>query len=39
MMDCYDEGGYETSGSRFKAGVAELIIQEGLELLGDLRKA
>ena len=39
MMDCYEEGGYETSGSRFKAGVAELIIKEGLELLGDLRKA
>ena len=39
MMDCYEEGGYETSGSRFKAGVAELIIKEGLELLSELRKA
>ena len=39
MMDCYEEGGYETSGSKFKAGVAEVIIKEGLELLSDLRKA
>jgi len=38
MQDSYDEGGYEARSSRFKAGVAELIIKEGKELLGDLRK-
>ena len=39
MMECYKAGGYETSGSRFKAGVAEIIIQEGKALLKDLQKA
>ena len=38
MMDCYEEGGYETSGSRFKAGVAEIITDEGLELLRDMKR-
>ena len=38
MQDSYDEGGYEARSSRFKAGVAEYIIKEGKELLGDLRK-
>lgn len=37
MMACYEEGGYETSGSRFKAGVAEIIIREGLALLSELK--
>lgn len=31
--DAYDEGGYETETSRFKAGVAEIIIEEGTKLL------
>ena len=36
MKDAYDEGGYEAGTSSFKAGVAELIIREGLELLKEL---
>ena len=39
MMDAYEEGGYEASASRFKAGVAELIIREGQELLNQLKEA
>ena len=38
MQDAYDEGGYEARSSRFKAGVAERIIDEGLNILEDLRK-
>jgi hypothetical protein len=38
MMDCYEEGGYETSGSPFKAGVGEMILKEGLALLSELRR-
>ena len=38
MRDAYDEGGYEARSSSFRAGVAELIIQEGIALLNDLRK-
>ncbi len=38
MQDSYDEGGYEARSSKFKAGVAELIIKEGKELLTSLRK-
>ena len=37
MRDAYDEGGYEARSSDFKAGVAELIIAEGKELLNSLR--
>lgn len=37
MQEAYDEGGYETEGSPFKAGVAELIIQEGIALLKQLQ--
>ena len=37
MQDAYDEGGYEARSSLFKAGVAELIIQEGKQLLNDIR--
>ena len=37
MRDAYDEGGYEARSSRFSAGVAELMIEEGRKLLGDLR--
>jgi hypothetical protein len=38
MQDAYDEGGYESQSSFFKAGVAEFIIEEGTKLLNDLRK-
>ena len=37
MMECYEEGGYEAGGSNFKAGVAEIIIQEGLDMLAGLK--
>ena len=37
MMECYEEGGYEAGGSNYKAGVAELIIREGLSMLEDLQ--
>ncbi len=39
MMECYQEGGYEAGSSPFKAGVAELIIQEGQALLAQLKEA
>jgi len=39
MMDAYVEGGYEAGSSPFKAGVAELIIDEGKVLLGQLKEA
>ena len=39
MMDAYDEGGYEARSSNYKAGVAELLIQEGTTLLNTLREA
>ena len=38
MQDSYDEGGYEARSSSFKAGVAELMIEKGLEILAELRK-
>ena len=38
MLECYEEGGYEAGSSNFKAGVAELLIEAGLALLGDLKK-
>ncbi len=38
MMECYVEGGYEAGSSKFKAGVAERIIEEGQALLAELRK-
>ena len=37
MMDAYEEGGYEARSSRYKAGVAERIIEEGLLLLKELQ--
>jgi len=37
MQDAYDEGGYEARSSYFKAGVAELIIDEGKKLLESLK--
>ncbi|MBE6701439.1 MAG: hypothetical protein E7582_06095 [Ruminococcaceae bacterium] len=36
MYDAYAEGGYEARGSNYKAGVAELIIDEGKKLLAEL---
>ncbi len=38
MMDAYEEGGYESRSSRFKAGVAELIIEEGKKLLEEIKE-
>ena len=37
MQEAYDEGGYEAGSSNFKAGVAELLIDEGKKLLNELR--
>ena len=37
MYDAYEQGGYEARSSNFKAGVAELLIEEGKKLLADLR--
>lgn len=37
MQDAYDEGGYEAGSSNFKAGVAELLIREGQQLLSELQ--
>jgi hypothetical protein len=37
MKEAYDEGCYEAGSSSFRAGVAELIIEEGKTLLGELR--
>ncbi len=36
MKDAYDEGGYEAGSSNFRAGVAEIIIEEGKQLVKDL---
>ena len=37
MQDAYDEGGYEAKTSRYKAGTAELLIEESKALLATLR--
>ena len=37
-QDSYAEGGYEARSSSFAAGVAELFVKEGLEILDNLRK-
>ncbi len=37
MQDAYDEGGYESRSSRFKAGVAEYLIAEGKQLLQSMK--
>ena len=37
VRNAYDEGGYEAKTSNFKAGVAELIIETGLDMLEKLR--
>ena len=38
MKEAYDEGGYESRSSFFKAGTAEYIIAEGKELLAELKR-
>ena len=37
-MNAYEEGGYEARSSRFKAGVAERIIEEAKKLLSMLKE-
>lgn len=37
MAEAYDEGGYEARSSVYRRGVAEKIIEEGLDLLRELR--
>ena len=37
MLECYQEGGYEAGSSNYKAGVAELLIEEGLAMLEGLK--
>ena len=37
MRDSYDEGGYEAGGSIYKAGVAELLIEESQKLLVSMK--
>ena len=37
MMDAYIEGGYEAVSSSYKAGIAELIIDEGIKVLNELK--
>ena len=38
MMDAYEEGGYEARSSRFRAGVAEKIVEQGLALLREMKR-
>ncbi len=38
MQEAYDEGGYEARSSIFKAGVAEILIDEGKKLLKEIKK-
>ena len=33
MKDAYDEGGYEARSSKYKAGIAELLIEEGKDAI------
>ena len=37
MKSAFDEGGYEAKTSRFKAGVAEIIIDEAKKLLSEMK--
>ena len=37
MQSAFDEGGYEARSSRYKGGVAEIIIKEGKKLLNELK--
>ena len=36
MEDSYTEGGYEARSSNFRAGVGELLVAEGRQLLQQL---
>ena len=36
MREAYEEGGYEAERSRFKPGVAEIIVEEGRKLLREI---
>ena len=38
MKDAYDEGGYEARSSKFKAGIAEILINESVKILDELKK-
>jgi hypothetical protein len=38
MRTAYDEGGYEARSSKYGAGVAEVIIEQGSALLRELKK-
>lgn len=37
MYECYAEGGYEAVSSNYKAGVAERLIETGVELMNKLK--
>lgn len=37
MQEAYEEGGYEAGSSNFRAGVAELIIEESKKLMSELK--
>ncbi len=37
MYECYAEGGYEAVSSNYKAGVAERLIETGVELMKSLK--
>ncbi len=37
MKSAYDEGGYEAKTSNFKAGVAEIIIENAIQLLNEIK--
>lgn len=36
LKECYEQGGYEARSSRYKAGAAELIIENGCRMLESL---
>ena len=36
MQSAYDEGGYEARASKYRAGVAERLVECGVEILRDL---
>lgn len=38
MKEAYDEGGYESRSSKFKAGVAEILIEESVKILDEFKK-
>ena len=38
MREAYEEGGYEARSSSFKAGIAELIIEEGKKVLKEMEQ-